>query len=238
MIMEVLDFENPDCICIQEVLDAGKNSVRASLKRIGYDMSNGSKSATKDRSYVAWKTKDYHVIDERTIDDIDVDAVRLQSDTNKTISLLSYHGLYGAEHSGGRLRELRSIMHLTDHRNPDSINASEDDVYLAGDFNALPNEIGMRAMRGLEGDAVYWTDAFDASPRVRGLEDGTSIRTGLGLITALNNDVLIPASLPKRRIDYILHQGWSYGKPGGFTNLKGVNRDDLSDHVILIAETL
>jgi endonuclease/exonuclease/phosphatase family metal-dependent hydrolase len=235
-IIEVILKERPNVICLQEVPDGGRNTLKVELRKFGYTISGSSQCSRSDKSYVAWKSEAYDSIAFRTIKNIDVVSARLHDRVmNTNLVVYSYHGAWGADRTRSRLRETRSIMTTTD-RNEDSSSIVEpgDLVYWAGDFNAEDNEKTMRIIHGLEEEPVFWTE-FTRTMRNPPLS--TTLTTGLGAQVALKNKIVSPENLPHRVIDHILVRGWMYGKIGGFRSLKTIDRDDLSDHSALIACT-
>ena len=235
-IIDVILKENPNVICLQEVPDSGRNTLKVELRRFGYSISEPSQCKRTDKSYVAWKNNAYDLTASRIINNIDVVSVRLHDrvlDTNMVI--FSYHGTWGADKTHLRVCETRAIMNATD-RDEDSSSIVEpgDLVYWAGDFNAEDDEKTMRIIHGLEEEPVFWADS---TRTIRNPPLRTTLTTGLGAQTALKKKIISPDNLPHRVIDHILVKGWMYGKMGGFRSLKTIDRDDLSDHSALVACT-
>ena len=56
-IIKAIRAEHPDVICLQEVPNAGFNTIKVALKRSGYDLSGAPEDVDRtDKSYVAWRT--------------------------------------------------------------------------------------------------------------------------------------------------------------------------------------
>lgn len=231
-IVGVIRRDDPDIICLQEVIDAGKNTMKIQLKRAGYEISEASDTNGTDKCYVAWKSDGYDLSGEYSISGIDVKIVRLATRSGSRLFIASYHGLWGAERNHERTIEVRSIISwMEGHTGPGDL------VYLAGDFNARPYDHALKVLHGEEDDDTYWTDAASA-PVVRGLGHGTSLKTGMALKTAKRKSIIMPSALPDRTIDHILVRGWMHGKRGGFKALEARSFADLSDHALLMADII
>lgn len=237
MILSAIQKIHPDIICMQEVLDTHVNIIRTRLDHTGYTMNHGSNAKRMDRTYIAWRTDAFMPTHESNIDMIDATMMRFASanDTHHDTVIISYHGLWGALNSKGRIDEVLAINEASEIEHGFTENG--DQVYLCGDFNAQPMEKPIRILKGMEDEPIYWSDSYDI-PMISGLEHGTSLKTGVGANTAARTGIIIPEYLPYRRIDYIMHKGWSYGKRGGFKSLAGYTNDTASDHAALIAETI
>lgn len=236
MILSAIQSIHPDIICMQEVLDTHTDIMKTKLDHIGYTMNNGSNAERMDRTYIAWRTDAFMPANESTIDMIDATMMRFVSanDKHDGTVIISYHGLWGALNSKGRIDEVLAINEASEIEH--GFTEDGDQVYLCGDFNAQPMEKPIRILKGMEDEPIYWSDSYDV-PMVNGLEHGTSLKTGVGADTAARHSIM-PEYLPYRRIDYIMHKGWSYGKHGGFKSLTGYTDDMASDHAALIAETI
>ena len=237
MILSAIQKIHPDIICMQEVLDTHVAIMKTELDHIGYAMNNGSNAQRTDRAYMAWRTDAFMPTNESTIDTIDATMMRFVSanDTHHGTVIISYHGLWGALNPKGRIDEVLAINEASEIGH--GFTEDGDQVYLCGDFNAQPMEKPIRILKGMEDEPIYWSDSYD-NPIVSGLDHGTSLKTGVGADTATRAGIIMPEYLPCRRIDYIMHKGWSYGKRGGFKSLTGYTDDMASDHAALIAETI
>lgn len=118
-------------------------------------------------------------------------------------------------------------------------------IVLGGDFNAVPTGDAIRFMTGkgvgIANDGAYWVDAWE----LLGSSDNEYTSVPLNYWnrkTALATGTLIPELLPKRRIDYLLSFGWSYGKHGSPLSFShsfdGLSETGLpiSDHIGLTAD--
>lgn len=199
-------------------------------------MNNGSNAERMDRAYIAWRTDAFMPTNESNIDMIDATMMRFVSANDKHYGtvIISYHGLWGALNSKGRIDEVLVINEASEIEH--GFTEDGDQVYLCGDFNARPTEKPIRILKGMEDEPIYWSDSYDV-PMINGLEHGTALTTGVGADTAARHSIM-PEYLPYRRIDYIMSKGWSYGKRGGFKSLTGYTDDMASDHTALIAETI
>ena len=211
--------------------------IRTLLDHMGYTMNNGSNAQHMDRAYIAWRTDAFMPANESNIDMIDATMMRFVSanDKNDGTVIISYHGLWGALNPKGRIDEVLAINEASEIEH--GFTEDGDQVYLCGDFNAQPMEKPIRILKGMEDEPIYWSDSYDV-PMVSGLDHGTSLKTGVGADTATRAGIIMPEYLPCRRIDYIMHKGWSYGKLGGFKSITGYTDDMASDHAALIAETI
>ena len=85
---------------------------------------------------------------------------------------------------------------------------------LTGDFNAMEDEPAIRYLTG-KGDgqpATLWTDAFKVAGDGEGITSGPD--NPWAEKAARNVGITNPQWVPKRRIDYILIEGYAFGRPG------------------------
>ena len=238
-IVRLITDRNPDVIAMQEVPDAGRVGMRFLLHMSGYTMDDGPIGLDgQDRSYVAIDSARYSIIGHHAIDGVDasIDEMVDRRSSRRSV-VVSYHGAWGSMASGRRLLEVSSISKMVK-----SIKNGDPDcpAFIMGDFNAVPAERSVRYMLGLDvgrgiDDCTYWTDAQIATETR--LPYGTSLATGLGASTAEAQGIR-PSMLPVRIIDHIMSLGWNYGKNDGWYRFKAEYYDDLSDHALLMADTI
>jgi len=119
-------------------------------------------------------------------------------------------------------------------------------VALVGDFNAFETGYTMKYFKGeapdRKGDFAYWVDAYTHKGK---LEDYATSSPKLywARDTAKRTGIVYPEELPERRIDYILVNGWVYGRAGSpltfgrvGTNLKGAAEP--TDHYGIYSDLL
>lgn len=238
-IVNLITDRRPDVIALQEVPDAGKVGMRFLLHMNGYRMDDGPLGVMgPDKSYLAIDTTRHSIIGHHAIDGVDVSIDEtVDNRSSRRSVVVSYHGAWGNMNSGRRLLEVSSIDKMVRSIKNDDIDCP---AFIMGDFNAVPAERAVRYMLGLDvgtsiSDCTYWTDAQIATETR--LPYGTSLTTGLGVITAESQGIR-PAMLPVRIIDHIMSLGWNYGKDDGWYRFKAEYYDDLSDHALLMADTI
>ena len=154
---------------------------------------------------------------------------------NDILTVISYHGHWGAFAQPRRLDQIRVIDNYAKEKG----NA----VILGGDFNAMPGEPAIQYLRGdllVDGQATYWVEAQDLVQQLGGPAPyGTSFTHGP--IVDSNQRFNIHRT-PERRIDYLFNYGFSYGRQyafDGWSHSLDINRArSLSDHAPLIAGLL
>lgn len=130
----------------------------------------------------------------------------------KHFLFLVHHAVWRAENEKYRYWQAEVLNQFT-------VNYSDRGLFavLLGDFNAFENGYTMKYFKGeapdRSGDFAYWVDAYThkgqpvdyvtSSPKLYWAKD-TAQRTG----------IILPEELPERRIDYILLNGWVYGRDG------------------------
>lgn len=160
---------------------------------------------------------------------------RTSDDSDRNIIVFSSHLAWGAENGGERLLAANKIEAQAAHLNarfPDAL------IFLAGDFNEEPTGAAVRYLTG-NSDAIpgtYWVDAW---AWLHKNEEGiTQYPTSkYAAATALRNNIRNPATLPERRIDYIMARGWAYGKLGDHPSVElwgQTENGDASDHLGLV----
>ena len=154
---------------------------------------------------------------------------------NDILTVISYHGHWGAFAQPRRLDQIRVIDNYAKEKG----NA----VILGGDFNAMPGEPAIQYLRGnilVDGQATYWVEAQDLAQQLGGPAPyGTSFTHGP--IVDGNQRFNIHRT-PERRIDYLFNYGFSYGRQyafDGWSHSLDINyARSLSDHAPLIAGLL
>ena len=246
----------PDILCLQETLHVpGFNGQLE--PRIGLVFDNANLSlAVLSRSMenflpilsstaIAYRPETLDLIENGTIKFGDTPYFRFPTpdvayavlrtrcpESPRDIIVFSAHLAWGGENGGERLSAVKRIEGFAAHlaaRYPDA------PVFLAGDFNETPTGAAIRYLTG-NSEAVpgaFWIDAWRW---LKGDEPGiTQFPTSkYAAATALRNGIENPATLPERRLDYIMVRSWAYGKLGANPqiDLWGSTADgDVSDHL-------
>lgn len=155
-----------------------------------------------------------------------------------TITMISYHGMWGFSRQAIRLREVSMLNRWVGE------GSDTHTVIIGGDFNAEPDENAIRYMYGDErGEASDdWTFWLDAQNVMESLGKGRICMTTLchGPGSETNKIMGInPELMPERLIDHIMTRGYRYGRPGGFISMSVINTDrQISDHRLLSADII
>lgn len=236
-IIDIASSWSADIMAFQEVPDAGFVSFKYLMYKRGYDVDEGPSGVTGDRSYLAVSSSSCEFISHHQLDGIDVsiDRIRKRDGSWPDLVAASYHGHWGNEGSGLRLAELSII-----DRTIRSLVGEDCPAFIMGDFNAVTSERATRYMRGLDvgmtpDDCTYWTDAQVATRT--DIPGGTSLRSGLGAESARRMGIR-PSMLPIRTIDHIMSLGWNYGKNYGWRGFNAESYENVSDHSMLVADTV
>lgn len=147
------------------------------------------------------------------------------------INVINFHGVWGGWKTPLRNRQVLAIDELsakiheeTDHDTPLTV--------LTGDFNAEPESSTVRFLTGLdevEGKGTFWVDTWKHVGDRNESEHGytSTADNDLAWTTAINVGIKNPASIPDRRIDYVMVRGWAYGRRGNPISSRVVDlRDD------------
>lgn len=155
-----------------------------------------------------------------------------------SITMISYHGMWGFSRQEARLREVSTLNRLVGE------GSDTHTVIIGGDFNAEPDERAIRYMTGREpgiagDDWTFWLDAQNVMESLdRGHVHSTTLCGGTGSET--NERMGIdPWFMPERVIDHVMTRGYRYGRPGGFVSASVINTDAwVSDHRLLQADII
>ena len=141
----------------------------------------------------------------------------LQSPSGRPIIAATAHFMWGGDNEHIRLKQAIDINRvvrnykatLLEHGMPAPI------AFFGGDLNTLPQSDTIRFLTGLhavEGEPAFWVDSWIENGAGPGF---TSIANNpWSEDTARRSNILEPWQLPNRRIDFLLLEGWVYGRPG------------------------
>jgi endonuclease/exonuclease/phosphatase family metal-dependent hydrolase len=220
--------ENPDIVCLQEILFDLNNGTESSSLNLITDITGLSVVSTDPyapkyghRSGAAILSR-LNVCESGTgfiPDDIATSSynscyVVLESESNRPIIAFSIHGIWSGDKE--YLRE-KQFLALNTQANELEIKYSDRTpiILFCGDFNAVPESSSLRFLKGLsslEGQGAYWVDCWENVGEGEGVTSDPLSK--LGQITARNCGIMMPERLPARRIDYTLVKGWAYGRAG------------------------
>jgi endonuclease/exonuclease/phosphatase family metal-dependent hydrolase len=143
------------------------------------------------------------------------------------INVINFHGVWGGWKTPLRNRQVLAVDELSarlhdasDHEYPLTV--------LTGDFNAEPESSTVRFLTGLdeiEAKGTFWVDTWKhVGDRTESEHGYTSTAANdLAWKTAIGVGIKNPASMPDRRIDYIMVRGWAYGRRGNPVSSKVVD---------------
>lgn len=220
----------PDILCLQEVIfDSGENSVY--LKNIAAETGlEVVSSLTQHESRTGRMSGTAILSSLETIssgsfflDNADPGATNqhasyavLKHTLGSAVIVITAHLHWGGENEFGRLTQLIAINNkakefLSTYAHLKPV------VLLTGDFNAAPDGDAIRYMTGkgvVTGHkGAFWTDAWstlgNADNEFTMVPDNHWARE-----TAFGCGIEVPELMPKRRIDYIMSYGWTYGSHG------------------------
>lgn len=154
---------------------------------------------------------------------------------NDVLTVISYHGMWGALAQPQRLEQIRLIDQFAKKKG--------NNVVLGGDFNATIHEPGPQYLLGhqiVDGQSTYWVETQELIAEMGGRQPvNTSLTHGLAANSEHRFDL---NRTPERRIDYIFSYGYNYGRQyglDGWTQLHETKRAyELSDHAPLVAGLL
>ena len=256
LLCDELNTERPAVFCLQEVTfngDGSSEQLREIARRTGLgivankhqkSLGNGQFSGVAILSSL--KVRDsghFNLRVEQSNNNTAVFAV-LETLGGRTLIAITAHLHWGGNGERERLIQLTTI----DHHVKLLLEQYGDDntmVVLTGDFNAQPDGDALRFLTGKGAGSnnryTFWTDCNEfAAP---GSESATVANNNhWAAETAKIKDIVFPALMPNRRIDYIMSYGWSYGKPGSPLKQRRAFDDDsiygftASDHYGLITD--
>ena len=220
----------PDILCLQEVIfDSGDSSVY--LKRIASETGLEVVSSIRQHESRTGLMSGTAILSSLDVissgsfflDNADPGAtnqhgsfVILQHPLGNAVIAITAHLHWGGENEYGRLTQLMAI-NAKANEFAETYRDLNPVILLTGDFNALPDGDAIRFMTGkgiVAGHkGAYWTDAWgmlgNADNEFTMVPDNHWARE-----TAYGCGIDIPELMPKRRIDYIMSYGWTYGKHG------------------------
>lgn len=220
----------PDVLCLQEVIfDSGDTSVY--LKRIAaetglevvsslvqHENRKGLMTGTAILSSLEIISSGSFFLDNAdpgaTIQNASY-AV-LKHPLGSAVIAITAHLQWGGDKEYGRLTQLMAINSKAGELY-ETYRDLNPVILLTGDFNALPDGDAVRFMTGkgvVPGhQGAFWTDAWatlgNADNEFTMVPDNHWARE-----TAFTCGITVPELMPKRRIDYIMSYGWTYGKHG------------------------
>lgn len=223
-----LKEENPDIVCLQEIVfdlnnDTESSSLEIITKITGlsivstdpYYERHGRRSGTVILSRLNICESGIGFIpDDTTQSCYNSCYVVLESESSRPVIVFSIHGAWRGNNE--HLRE-KQFLALNTHANELETKYSDRNpiVVFCGDFNSVPESSTLRFLKGLaslDGKGAYWVDCWEA------VGDGDGITSDplskLGQLTARNCGIMMPERIPARRIDYILAKDWVYGRAG------------------------
>lgn len=225
-----LSKSQPDILCLQEVIfDSGETSVY--LKNIAAETGLEVVSSIPQHESRTGRMSGTAILSSLEVissgsfflDNADPGATNqhasyavLKHSEGNAVIVITAHLHWGGINEYGRLTQLMAINNKANEF-AETYSELNPVILLTGDFNALPDGDAIRYMTG-KGIAsghkgAYWTDAWEALGNADNeftmVPDNHWARE-----TAYGCDILIPELMPKRRIDYIMSYGWSYGKHG------------------------
>lgn len=240
LLRETLD-DSYDLIAFQEVVDP--SLLRSVLEDLGYSYFNCQVSFSKEMHGLP--VDNYIAVASRTplepmaapleSPDTSIMGVETTIDGQRVV-LITCHLAWGGEREIVRMEQVQAMDAAAKaNREIDSRSI----VVLAGDFNSDEDTRTMRFLRGRDfsldnSTSTFWTDAWECVGR--NPENWATTLHGtspLGQATAIGAGVKDVKWLPNRRIDYILVQGWVYGKAGCPVNFGYITPPDgreVSDH--------
>lgn len=248
--------ENPDIVCLQEILFDLNNNTESSWLNIitaitglsvvatdPYYDRHGHRSGTVVLSRLdVCEAGTGFIPDNSTESCYNSCYAVLESFSSRPVIVFSIHGAWRGDRE--HLRE-KQFLALNAHANELEIKYSDRKpiILFCGDFNAVPDSSSLRFLKGLsslEGQGTYWVDYWEAV----GTGDGITSdpRSKLGQMTAISCGIAMPERIPARRIDYILAKDWVYGRAGTPLSAKiiGTTVDDEgytpSDHYGICSE--
>lgn len=242
--------KNVDVLLLQEMLGVHHSNALRILEKHGfmYNILADTNHQKKSEAYVSGNGVasriefTSHKIIPFTYQKKLLKAVSIQLFYNgKEVHLISTHNCWGGDKGNVRLSQtvaLNDYAVKMKKRNPESV------IILGGDFNEEPASESMRFLRGesstLSIDSAFWVDVTHGT----NLETAPTTRPYgyWGIKTAAIVNIVSPAQIPERRIDYMFVHGWVYGKVGYPSNTErfGVTVTDsgleLSDHYGIVSD--
>lgn len=220
--------ENPDIVCLQEIVfDLNNDTESSSLKILTeitglsiittdpYYERYGHRSGTAILSRLnTFESGTGFIPEDISLSCYDSCYAVLESDSGRPVIVFSIHGAWKGERE--HIRE-KQFLALNSHANELEIKYCDRNpiVLFCGDFNAVPDSSSLRFLTGLaslEGQGTYWVDCWDAVGKGEGITSDPLSK--LGQITARACGIMMPEMIPARRIDYTLVKGWAYGRAG------------------------
>lgn len=186
---------------------------------------------------------DLAIFNHNPVPPIPVALIQVQAGTG-TMFFMSAHLAWGTHAEGLRLAQAIRLSETAQRLAEET----GSPVILGGDLNATDTSDTVQYLYGkktVDWKSHLWVDAFisKGNPEEWVTSDPICFYGHLTATTArgqIGDPVL--EDFPKRRIDYIMSYGWTYGRAGGFTSCtrfgteKLGNEYELSDHYGVMAE--
>lgn len=231
LLVDTLEFEDLDFLCLQEVPgperagfyvgDVLSYKLGMDYKVIGQmkGAQNSYGNVTISRHPV--KTYENHVDKRGSREHTQKDgqAPLLATITvvdGRPVYVLNVHFPWGAAAEADRLSAASRVSAIAERavtRDSDPL------VFLVGDLNCAPDSRTVRYLRGLDIDAqsgsTLWLDAWSEAGDHSQSGHTSGDPTYFAQATAQSVRPLArPEQMPKRRIDYAMSYGWTWGGPG------------------------
>lgn len=143
------------------------------------------------------------------------------------IILASAHLLWGAENSHLRGTQAKILNEAVQRQ---KMLSRKPIAILGGTLNDLPQSTAVRYLKGLstiDNTGAFWVDATENTEHYRNTT--TTPQGYWGMETAKNWGVEYPELVPPRRTDYLLVEGWVWGKAGNPVNVAPFGLSELPD---------
>lgn len=240
--------KNVDIIAVQEITYDQKDTVVDVFNQAGYTYQQVSGSVasqrTREKSSATGVFSKHPVLKSSELNlsaraETHKSAVLITEFHGYEIHVISTHFLWGAQNGHLRLKQA-NIMNdyaLRHQQNQKQL------IILAGTLNDVPDADSIRFLTGHKASTdsreSFWVDVTENTEH---FQTPTTRENSWRESAARENGVLLPELVPAQKLDYILINGWVYGKSGmpQNTTLFGVNKlptgEDLSDHYGLVTE--
>jgi endonuclease/exonuclease/phosphatase family metal-dependent hydrolase len=220
--------ENPDVVCLQEILfDLNNDTESSSLKILTeitglsvvstdpYAPKYGHRSGTAILSRLnVCESGTGFVPEDITKSSYNSCYAVLESGVSRPVVVFSIHGVWSGDKE--YLREKQFLALNTQANELETKYSDRSPIVLfCGDFNSVPDSSSLRFLKGLsslEGQGSYWVDCWENVGVGEGITSDPLSK--LGQITARSCGIMMPERIPARRIDYTLVKGWVYGQAG------------------------
>lgn len=223
----ILHKNKPDVVLLQEVDVENLNLIarKTNLNPVVHTNQESGCGVLLNKNLTLLDKGVYDLVDD--VEEKKIAWVAVQSITERTWHIQTAHLAWGHTKEGVRLKQAKQL-------NSEALKSTADVKIIGLDANTTPNSATMRYLFGLDPDennaSTMWVDVasyLQQKPVCTSCPENPHARETAKIVGIPNH-----SQIPHRQIDYLMVQGYAYGKPGFALSAKilGKGKKTPSDH--------